>query len=287
MPDAEDPESIARAALRANATTRTWGDDELEPLADGLSNRSWKLHRNGVPYVVRLSRADSALLGVDRGSEVALVQAAAAVGIAPPVIACDPERGLLVLRYVEGRPWTAADAQQTTNLQRLARVVSRLHVVRPPREVRRRSFREQALRLERVVGGPRGVPDIGLAERSRLAFDRLDATHPTLTLCHDDLHHLNVIDDGDRLVLIDWEYGGLGDPAFDLASVIAYHDLDPARRRALLEAYGPDGMPDRLDAAIWAFDYVQWLWYLAAARVGGGESDECLARAGRIRGRLG
>ena len=292
MHDVAESESSVRAALRANTSTRDWADADLEPLASGFNNQSWRMWWQGVPYVVRLNRADSASLGIDRASELALVQAAAAAGLAPPVVASDLQRGVLVLRYVEGRTWTAEDARMPVNLGRLAQVVSRLHDIAPPSQVRRRSFREQAERLERVCGGTQIAPDPVLAQRARPVFTRLDAANPRLTLCHDDLHHLNVVDDGERLVLIDWEYGGLGDPAFDLASVIVYHELDAAGRRPLLDAYDRsdprerENVLDRLDAAIWAFDYVQWLWYLAAARGGSDQAVECVKRAAEIRARL-
>ena len=286
MPDAADAESSVRAALRASPVTRLWADAELEPLVPGFNNRSWRMRWQGASYVVRLNRLESALLGVDRASELALVQAAARAGLAPPVVACDLVRGVLVLGYVEGRPWSVADTREPENLRRLAHAIARLHGLPHPRDVRTRSFLEQADRLERVCTDAQLVLDARLAERARLVFARLAAADPAPALCHDDLHHLNIIDDGENLVLIDWEYGGLGDPVFDLASIVAYHDLDTEARRPLLEAYDRGDVIARLETAIWAFDYVQWLWYLAAAQSGEGPVAECIGRAAEIRARL-
>ena len=36
-------------------------------------------------------------------------------------------------------------------------------------------------------------------------------------VCHSDLHTLNLIDCGDSLVLLDWEYAHASDPLWDLA----------------------------------------------------------------------
>ena len=286
MPDATDAESSVRAALRASQVTRVWADAELEPLVAGFNNRSWRMRWQGASYVVRLNRPESALLGVDRASELALVQAAASAGLAPPVVASDLGQGVLVLGYVAGRPWSAADAREPGNLRRLARAVARLHGLPHPRDVRTRSFLEQAERLERVCADAQLVLDARLAARARLMFARLAAADPAPALCHDDLHHLNIIDDGEHLVLIDWEYGGLGDPVFDLASIVAYHDLDAEARRPLLETYDRSDVIARLETAIWAFDYVQWLWYLAAAQSGDGPVAQCIARAAEIQARL-
>ena len=82
-------------------------------------------------------------------------------------------------------------------------------------------------------------------------------------LCHNDLHHLNILDDGERLWLVDWEYGGCGDPLFDLASFLCQHESTHEERQVLLGAYaGDSGISiDLVEAACRAFDYVQWLWY--------------------------
>ncbi len=104
-------------------------------------------------------------------------------------------------------------------------------------------------------------------------------------LCHHDLHHLNILDDGERLWLVDWEYGGGGDPLFDLAGFLAMHGLGPAATDGFLRAYGGLGLSGRalLDTARWAFDYVQWLWYRHRAPDGTGEAG---ARARRLAQRL-
>jgi len=55
-------------------------------------------------------------------------------------------------------------------------------------------------------------------------------------LCHNDVTAANVIDSGE-ICLIDWEYAALGDALFDLAVVVAHHNLDDAATAHLLHAY--------------------------------------------------
>ena len=56
-------------------------------------------------------------------------------------------------------------------------------------------------------------------------------------LCHNDLLPANLIDDGARLWLVDWEYAGAGHPLFDLANASANAGLADDQDRALLKAY--------------------------------------------------
>jgi len=54
---------------------------------------------------------------------------------------------------------------------------------------------------------------------------------------HHDLLPGNFLDDGKRLWLIDWEYGGFGTAMFDLANLAANGSFSLADERLLLETY--------------------------------------------------
>ena len=54
---------------------------------------------------------------------------------------------------------------------------------------------------------------------------------------HNDLLAANIIDDGRRLWLIDWDYAGFNSPLFDLGGLVANNELDQAQTRFVLERY--------------------------------------------------
>jgi thiamine kinase-like enzyme len=54
---------------------------------------------------------------------------------------------------------------------------------------------------------------------------------------HNDLLAANLIDDGSRLWLVDWEYGGFNSPLFDLGGLASNNELSPALEERLLELY--------------------------------------------------
>jgi thiamine kinase-like enzyme len=65
-------------------------------------------------------------------------------------------------------------------------------------------------------------------------------------LCHNDVMPANLIDDGARLWLVDWEYGGMGHPLFDLANASVNAAFGDADDEALLEAYRGEVDPAEL-----------------------------------------
>ncbi len=54
---------------------------------------------------------------------------------------------------------------------------------------------------------------------------------------HNDLLAANLIDDGIRLWLVDWEYGGFNSPLFDLGGLASNNELSPDPEDWLLETY--------------------------------------------------
>ena len=267
-------EPVVRRLLRAEPATRGLADAVFEPLPGGFSNHAWRASDGGRLYFVRLGRTGADRLGVDRYSEQALLTLAAAAGLSPPVLACDPAHGLLVTRYIEGRTWTRDDAREPRNLARLGERLRVLHGLQVPAGLAPRSFAASAALLE-AQSCDHGPEASAMRRVGRAALGRLAARADLAVPCHDDLHHLNLVDDGERLWLVDWEYGGAGDPAYDLASHACQHDLDADLRRQLMTACGLDrpgaaSVDDEvLAAACSAFDYVQWLWYRVEATLVG------------------
>ena len=62
---------------------------------------------------------------------------------------------------------------------------------------------------------------------------------------HNDLLNANIIDDGARIRIVDWEYAGMGDPFFDLGNFSVNHELAPDEDAVLLEAYEGEVRPAR------------------------------------------
>jgi thiamine kinase len=288
VPDAIDPKDDGPAAevelrrrLSDCAATCALANGELTPIEGGLSNRAWRLDAAGESWFVRLGQPGAAALGIDRASECALLRAVATQGLAPELRACEPAADLLVTRYVEGAAWQLEDVRVEANLRRVARLLRRVHALPVPAGVRVVSYSQQARRLALGQAGiSDGSEEAILHVRASRAFARLDGRSYTSALCHHDLHHLNFVEDGRRLWLVDWEYGGRGDPLMDLAGFLAMHELAPEPSEFFLEAYGALSATDRtlVEAARWAFDYVQWLWYRRRFPGAGGEATERLSR---------
>lgn len=260
MTDDATPAGFATEALGTGVDAVNY----VEPIKHGLTNRSSIVYTGLDVVIVRISEADERQLRIDRSSEALTLDAVAAAGIGPPVLLCDPRRRVLVTRYL-GPTWSIEQARGDTEIVRLAQLLRRLHDLAAPAGVARvdlaatvngylRTLDERGASSGLTV---RSVRECATAMAQQLARDAL------VRLCHNDVHHLNIVDSGDGLRLLDWEYAGTGDPFFDLASACVYHRYDRAQRERLLRAYLPAGAAGawhRLELACWLFDYIRDLW---------------------------
>ena len=245
----------------------------IERIKHGLTNESWLARTRDDAVVVRISIAAEDALQIDRRSEATILAAVSAAGIGPPVLLCDPSRHLLVTRYL-GETWTQDDAARDANIRRLAQVLYRLHRIGVPDGVRRVdlvSTVEGYLRTLDRHGFRGNLTEQSLREGARQAALRLsESSQPCL--CHNDVHYLNIVvgniaagsgGSGGDLRLIDWEYAGIGERSFDLASACVYHGYDQHQRERLLSAYccrPGEASQQRLELACWLFEYIRDLW---------------------------
>jgi thiamine kinase len=288
----DEAEAQARARLRAAAATASIADGRFERIERGLANHAWRVTAaTGPSRFVRLASAMAGEVGADLRAEASVLPKVAAAGLAPGVVHCDPASRLLVTEWIEGVPGDDAVLERATVITLVAQALRQLHALAPATGLREVSFERQAGRLQSALPGSM---DTALLDATAPGvFAALGATPRPRVLCHHDVHGANmVIDPRRRLWLVDWEYAGLGDPVFDLASFVSQHALSLAESRLLharyVEAGGQVQWP-RLLLAGWAFDYVQWLWYRTlAARSGAhaGQSTAC-ARAALLQDSLG
>ncbi len=235
---------------------------ECRALAGGHSNESWLVVADGISAVLRRDGGRVPAPVVDRGRELAVLRSAAAAGLGPEVLYADPGAGILVTRYLAGETLGAAQIGKPDTLNEIAALLRRVHALPDPGvtyelaeagELYLAAIRNPALRS-------RGMELV--EELAVLAA----ATPSERRLCHMDPVAGNLIRTADGLRLVDWEFAVAGDPLFDLAAVIAYHDLGPAAALHLLRAWSGRVSPrrrQRLAELIRAHDVLYWLWLAA------------------------
>lgn len=208
-------------------------------LTGGLTNRNYLVEADGRQFVLRIGGENTSQLGIDRAQEHRCAKAVAAAGVGPEVVAFLPAHNALVTRYVAGRVLQAGSPPDTLQLRRIARAVRAVHECVPPPGLKTFSPFE-TVRSYFSLAQTEGVVFPGSMAAALTLLDRIEKSLPSITrprLCHNDLLPSNFIDAGLDLRIIDWEYGGLGDPFFDLGNLAVNHNLTEAQEYKLLRHY--------------------------------------------------
>ena len=212
------------------------GPVDPKPLKGGLSNKSYTVEDAGRKYVVRFGQ-DYPFHHVYRSREIMTARAAHASGFAPEVVYTGP--GVMVSRFVEGKTFAPADV--TANIGRVADIVKRFHT-EMPRQVSGTGFAFLVFHVIRDYArtlreGQSRMSD-RLPEFLQLAAD-LEKTQPPLPIIfgHNDFLPANILDDGERLWLIDFEYAGFSTAMFDLAGLASNAGFSDEQSQELLARY--------------------------------------------------
>lgn len=211
---------------------------EPEPLGGGITNVNFVVNDRGRRYVVRIGE-DIPVHQVMRFNEQAASRAAHAAGISPAVFHAEP--GALVIDYIEGRTLDAAAVRERSMLGRIVPLLKACHRG-VPRHLRGAVLmfwvfhvvRDYAHSL-RAAGSPhidRLVQLLDISVQLERAVGPVD-----IVFGHNDLLPANLIDDGERLWLIDWDYAGFNSPLFDLGGLASNNELSDDDELWLLETY--------------------------------------------------
>jgi thiamine kinase-like enzyme len=274
-------EPALRSLLASHAATAMLASVPLVPVLGGLSNLCWRADAGERSYFIRLARQATEDLGADHANESRVLVLAGAAGLAPCIVHSDDAARLLVTDWIHGSDSSPPLPRARASVA-VALALAKLHHIPVPQDLRIVDFDRQARELGNALPPLARFRD--LADVAADVSGLLQAGTARQALCHHDLNPLNLLFDRDgRLWLVDWEYAGLGDPVFDLASYASQHGLDARQRARFATSYAAAGggavEVTRLEQATWAFDYVQWLWYRAAMQGRGNLADRNLAQA--------
>jgi thiamine kinase-like enzyme len=196
-------------------------------LGGGITNRNYRVRIGEESFVVRIPGQDTHFLGIHREREYACNVAASRSGVAPEVVHFLRPENVLVTRFIDGPNMSAETMGNEASIRKAVTAIRLVHGGSPFPGM---------FSVFRVVEDYRKVAeshDVALPERIDWMFERIKEIentlfrHPTEVVpCHNDLLPANFIDCGNDFKIIDWEYGGMGDPYFDLGNFSAHHVLN-------------------------------------------------------------
>jgi thiamine kinase-like enzyme len=229
-------EACLPTELQGPATTIT-------RIAAGLSGAGvYRVEAAGQAFVLKISGEDEPLATWRR--KLHIQQLAANAGLAPRVIHVDEARRAVVSALVVDRSFPAFYGDPRTReaaLAQLGRTVRRVHELPLPPEANASDPREFLATIWSGAVANFALPAfVGDAVR-RVLTEQPPARERALVLSHNDVNPTNLVYDGEKLLLLDWQTAGPNDPFYDLAAISVFLRMDEGTCQRLLAAY--DGEP--------------------------------------------
>lgn len=264
MTASPDQIPAVRKALRATFATETL--DGATPLSGGLSGaRVWRIRVGGIAYLLRVETSERDALR-DPQRSYRCMRLAAEACLAPRVRYADADDGVMILDHVQARGSVLEHpAPRRELVVELGHALRALHAIEgfPP-----------------LVDYLDGLDDlVGQAGRSgAVPMDAFDPWARLFVVCrrltpepvssHNDLNPRNLLHDGRRVWLIDWEAAFRADRYVDLAAIANTFAVDPDGEALLLATYFGREATCAERARLWLFRQVSHVFHAAIFVVG-------------------
>ena len=182
----------------------------------GYCNENHLLHSDKASYIIRkFKRTD-----IDRKFEFRVQALAYEKGITAQPLLLDEANSLMISGFLEG---VHKENLEEGDINDLAEVLQTLHSIHIDAE---------PINLETLIESK--------TDEILRAFKTVKKYPSDYVLCHNDPNPRNILF-ADDIKLIDWEYAGVNDRYFDLASVCVEFGLSATEEAYFLKSYFADG----------------------------------------------
>jgi thiamine kinase-like enzyme len=218
-----------------------------EPLGGGITNHNYTVYIDDEKYVMRIPGAGTDIF-IDRDNELECSIEAGKSGVTPRVLHHLKPENISVVQFIQGRTLTTDEIIGNDNL--IKRIVSAIKVVHEKARFTKEFDPFQTVRdyMDFVKKYDAPLPDdfdrmLATADEIESALKR---NRPPAVACHNDYLSENFLDDGKQIWIIDWEYGGMGDPYFDLGDFAVEHPFSTEQEVLLIMEYCGESNRERV-----------------------------------------
>ena len=209
---------------------------EIKPLEGGITNLNYLVNHGSDKLVVRLG-SDIPEHLVYRSNEIIVSKAAYEIGVSPKLI--HSEQGVLVLEFIESTTLDPKGVQQ--NLKRIIPIIKKIHQEIPNTLSGQPAIfwvfyviKYYANFLKKNKSNHIGILENLLDKSAKL--ETLSSPRE-IVFGHNDFLAANFLDDGSKIWVVDWEYGGFNDPLFDIGGLASNNDFNQDQEKETLEMY--------------------------------------------------
>jgi thiamine kinase-like enzyme len=230
-----------------------WENAEWRPLDGGITNHVWLVETDGRKAVLKIDESPRGSPFNSREAEAKIQSIAAESGLANRVL--HVADNVLMTEYLAGEVLAPSDLRNEETLTNVALALRRVHGL----PLTGRQF--DAPGAARLYAGHVSDEYQETVQQHLQVIESMPEPS-RLACCHNDLVAENIIATPE-IHFLDWEYACDNDPMFDIATIVAHHELSDELALVLLNTYF-DGDGDRWRKPLESYKKVYaallWLW---------------------------
>ena len=228
------------------------------PLKKGLISEIYLCNFNNIKSVIRLDLEIPDWLKIQRDSEIRILDLNNNDKSEKNILYHDLEKGILIRRFIEGNKFNLNKINSDPQLELLGRAIKEIHKTNYEKDAVN-NFSNSINRYKEILKYK--IQKDPILEIGFEIYQDLNHESYPKVFSHNDLTQENIIWDHEY-VFIDWEYAGLNNPLFDIASIISSYSLNDQQIDSLCRGYGKKSEVDMKILRKWVkFTYFcDYIW---------------------------
>jgi thiamine kinase-like enzyme len=204
------------------------------------TSKIFKLTADDKDYICRVTDSTRPAFFIDTDSEILNMKLVNDLEVAPKMVHDDAKSGVIIMECVNNMPLTTKmiddKVEGPTIYKALSKSLANLHKGPSFPGETLNIFRDIEVRVKEADKSR--MPEVALkVMNTAMSSESILKKHETTAPCHRDLHSNNVLYDGKRIYLIDWELGCNSDPYSDLGFASMFFVFDAEKEDIFLENY--------------------------------------------------
>ncbi|ADG93671.1 Choline/ethanolamine kinase [Arcobacter nitrofigilis DSM 7299] len=194
----------------------------------GYCNINYKLKTSKKIYLIRKFISDETV-NINRKFEFTVQKKAYKKDIAGKPLFLDKDKNFMVCEFLKGKHKESLNAQE---IKHLAKMVKKLHSIKS--NVNPYDFKKPLNYYKKNLNTKEARKSISICKQE---LKILKKYKKTLVTTHHDLNPRNILFHKNCIKFIDWEYAGVNDSFFDLATLCFEFTLNKKEEKILLKSY--------------------------------------------------